>query len=93
MCRSGTALIFVNLPLDLLLNPLNVCQVTPSSKCVGDLALYLVTRGLGASDVTDPSKDGQIDYPDSVVALLEGRLGFPHRGFPEAVSWIVGLLS
>lgn len=64
--------------------------MTPSSKCVGDLALYLVTRGLGASDVTDASKAGQIDYPDSVVALLEGRLGFPHRGFPEEVSFDQG---
>lgn len=60
-------------------------QVTPSSKCVGDLALYLVTRGLKASDVTDPAKKGQVDFPDSVVGLLEGRLGFPHKGFPEEV--------
>lgn len=61
-------------------------QVTPSSKCVGDLALYLVTRGLKASDVTDPAKKGQVDFPDSVVGLLEGRLGFPHKGFPDEVS-------
>lgn len=60
-------------------------QVTPSSKCVGDLALYLVTRGLKAADVIDPSKKGQVDFPDSVVALLEGRLGFPHKGFPQEV--------
>lgn len=52
---------------------------------MGDLALYLVTRGLSTSDVTDSAKEGQIDYPDSVVALLEGRLGFPHKGFPEEV--------
>lgn len=60
-------------------------KVTPSSKCVGDLALYLVTRGLKASDVTDPAKKGQVDFPDSVVGLLEGRLGFPHKGFPDEV--------
>lgn len=60
-------------------------QVTPSSKCVGDLALYLVTRGLKAADVIDPAKKGQVDFPDSVVALLEGRLGFPHTGFPQEV--------
>lgn len=59
--------------------------MTPSSKCVGDLALYLVTRGLKAADVIDPAKKGQVDFPDSVVALLEGRLGFPHTGFPEEV--------
>eukprot|EP00903_Cladosiphon_okamuranus_P009747 g9267.t1 len=64
----------------------DIVKVTPSSKCVGDLALYLVTRGLKASDVTDPAKKGQVDFPDSVVGLLEGRLGFPHKGFPEEVS-------
>lgn len=31
-------------------------QVTPSSKCVGDLAIYLVTRGLTTQDVLDPAK-------------------------------------
>lgn len=36
--------------------------------------------------MTDPAKEGQIDFPDSVVALLEGRLGFPHKGFPEEVN-------
>ncbi|CAB1101718.1 unnamed protein product [Ectocarpus sp. CCAP 1310/34] len=63
----------------------DIVKVTPSSKCVGDLALYLVTRGLKASDVTDPAKKGQVDFPDSVVGLLEGRLGFPHKGFPDEV--------
>ncbi|CAN0087695.1 unnamed protein product, partial [Hapterophycus canaliculatus] len=63
----------------------DIVKVTPSSKCVGDLALYLVTRGLKASDVTDPAKKGQVDFPDSVVGLLEGRLGFPHKGFPAEV--------
>ncbi|CAM9750893.1 unnamed protein product [Pylaiella littoralis] len=64
----------------------DIVKVTPSSKCVGDLALYLVTRGLKASDVTDPAKKGQVDFPDSVVGLLEGRLGFPHKGFPDEVT-------
>lgn len=72
----------------LILSRLGFRQVTPSSKCVGDLALYLVTRGLKASDVTDPAKKGQVDFPDSVVGLLEGRLGFPHKGFPEEVRTI-----
>ena len=62
----------------------DVVKVTPSSKCVGDLALYLVTRDMAAQDVLDPAK--RVEYPDSVVGLMEGRLGFPHRGFPEAVQ-------
>jgi len=53
---------------------------------VGDLAIYLVTRGLSVADVTDESKAAGIDFPASVIDLLEGRLGFPHRGFPAQVG-------
>ena len=64
----------------------DVVKVTPSSKCVGDLALYLVTRNVTAEDLLDPSKASSIDFPESVVGLLKGDLGFPHRGFPKAVE-------
>lgn len=60
--------------------------MTPSSKCVGDLAIYLVTRGLSVADVLDEGKAAGIDFPASVIELLEGRLGFPHRGFPVQVG-------
>jgi len=53
---------------------------------VGDLAIYLVTRGLSTADVLDEKKAATIDFPASVIELLEGRLGFPHRGFPANVS-------
>jgi len=42
---------------------------------VGDLALYLVTRGLKASDLEDPEKAASVDFPESVVGLLRGDLG------------------
>ncbi|CAM9493429.1 unnamed protein product [Heterosigma akashiwo] len=61
-------------------------KVTPSSKCVGDLALYLINRGLSAEDVLKPEIADKIDWPSSVVDLMEGKLGFPHRGFPSAVQ-------
>jgi pyruvate carboxylase len=64
----------------------DIIKVTPSSKCVGDLALYLVTRNVNAADLLDPAKAASIDFPDSVVGLLKGELGFPHRGFPNAVE-------
>mmetsp|Transcript_10287 Transcript_10287/g.15637 ORF Transcript_10287/g.15637 Transcript_10287/m.15637 type:complete len:1291 (-) Transcript_10287:104-3976(-) len=64
----------------------DIIKVTPSSKCVGDLALYLVTRNLSAADLLDTSKASSIDFPESVVGLLRGDLGFPHKGFPESVE-------
>merc|ERR1712185_631598 len=63
----------------------DIVKATPSPKCVGDLALFLINKNMAAADVVDPVK-GNIDYPDSVIGLFEGRLGFPHRGFPKAVS-------
>lgn len=64
----------------------DIVKVTPSSKCVGDLALYLVTRNLSAADLLDESKAGSIDFPESVVGLFKGDLGFPHQGFPIEVE-------
>lgn len=64
----------------------DIIKVTPSSKCVGDLALYLVTRNLRAADVIDSEKSSAIDFPESVVGLMNGDLGFPHKGFPSKVE-------
>ncbi len=73
----------------------DVVKVTPSSKVVGDLALYLVMKGLTTSDLVDPVTQEikqnalKLDFPQSVVGLLKGELGFPHRGFPKAVEDLV----
>ena len=64
----------------------DIVKVTPSSKCVGDLALYLVTRSLTTADLLDPAKAQNIDFPESVVGLMKGELGLPHRGFPAVVE-------
>jgi pyruvate carboxylase len=63
----------------------DIVKVTPSSKCVGDMALFLVTRNMRAQDVLNPAGSA-VDWPDSVVGLLRGELGWPHRGFPHAVQ-------
>ncbi len=69
--------------------------MTPSSKCVGDLALYLVLKGLKTSDLIDPITQEikptalTLDFPQSIVGLLKGELGFPHRGFPKALEDLV----
>ncbi len=59
----------------------NIVKVTPSSKVVGDLALYLC----GASvDIAEFERNpASFDLPDSVIGFLSGELGVPAGGWPE----------
>jgi pyruvate carboxylase len=62
----------------------DIVKVTPSSKVVGDLALYMVANGLSPEDVRNPEKD--ISFPDSVVSMMRGELGYPADGFPKDIQ-------
>ena len=62
----------------------DIVKVTPSSKVVGDLTLFLVTNDLKAKDVLET--DREISFPTSVVEFFEGRLGQPVGGFPKDVQ-------
>lgn len=62
----------------------DIVKVTPSSKVVGDMALFMVTSGLTPEDVTDPEKD--IAFPESVIQLFRGDLGQPPGGWPKALQ-------
>jgi pyruvate carboxylase len=56
-------------------------KVTPTSKVVGDLALYLLSAGIDPDDLAkDPAS---YDLPDSVIGFLRGELGEPPGGWPE----------
>jgi len=59
----------------------NIVKVTPSSKVVGDFALYLC--GVDA-DIIELERDpASFDLPDSVIGFLSGELGDPPGGWPE----------
>ena len=62
----------------------DIVKVTPSSKVVGDLALFMVANGLTPQDVENPSKE--ISFPESVVSMFRGELGYPPDGFPAALQ-------
>jgi pyruvate carboxylase len=66
----------------------DIIKVTPSSKVVGDMCMFLVTRGIKASDVTK-IKPGSIDFPESVIDMLSGGLGQPDGGWPTDVQKVV----
>jgi len=61
----------------------DIVKVTPSSKAVGDMALFLVTSNLTIQDVLDSKRD--LAFPESVVDLVSGRMGQPPGGFPPKV--------
>jgi pyruvate carboxylase len=63
----------------------DIVKVTPSSKVVGDMCMFLVTRGIKAADVTK-LKPGSIDFPESVIDMLSGGLGQPDGGWPVEVQ-------
>jgi pyruvate carboxylase len=65
----------------------DIVKVTPSSKVVGDLALFLVTNDLTAEDVLDPKVP--LSFPRSVVEMMQGLLGEPPGGWPQRFQEIV----
>jgi len=66
----------------------DLVKVTPSSKVVGDMALFLFSRGIRPADVVN-LEPGSTGFPESVVDMLSGGLGWPEGGFPEAVQRVV----
>ena len=66
----------------------DIVKVTPSSKVVGDMCMFLVTRNIKAADVTK-IKPGSIDFPESVIDMLAGGLGQPDGGWPADVQKVV----
>jgi pyruvate carboxylase len=71
-----------------------IVKVTPSSKAVGDFALFLVQQGLAAEELgeerlADPehfARISRLDFPESVVQLLQGQMGQNRRGFPPRLQ-------
>ena len=65
----------------------DIVKVTPSSKCVGDLAIFLITKGVKPEDMCNlPPETG---FPESVIDLLSGNLGQPMGGWPKQVQKVV----
>jgi pyruvate carboxylase len=59
----------------------DIPKVTPSSKVVGDMAIWMVKQGLDARAVTDRAHE--LTFPESVIDYMRGLLGQPPGGFPE----------
>ena len=65
----------------------DIVKVTPSSKMVGDLAIFMVQNDLSEANIYDKAKD--MTFPDSVVSYFKGMMGQPIGGFPEKLQQLV----
>jgi pyruvate carboxylase len=62
----------------------DIVKVTPSSKAIGDLALFMVAGGLSATDIA--RGDRELAFPESVIDLLSGMMGQPPGGWPPGLQ-------
>ncbi|MEL7122726.1 MAG: pyruvate carboxylase, partial [Bacteroidota bacterium] len=65
----------------------DLIKVTPSSKVVGDMAMFMTANGLSKEDVI--KKGHTLSFPESVKNLMRGDLGQAPGGFPEDIQRIV----
>ncbi|MTW85378.1 pyruvate carboxylase [Virgibacillus dakarensis] len=65
----------------------DLVKVTPSSKVVGDMALFMVQNNLTEDDIYERGE--AIDFPDSVVEFAQGYIGQPYQGIPQELQRII----
>jgi pyruvate carboxylase len=66
----------------------DIVKVTPSSKVVGDMTMFLITRGIKPADVLNLEPDST-PFPESVIDMLAGGLGQPLGGWPKKLQSVV----
>ena len=67
----------------------DIVKVTPSSKVVGDMALFLVSHGMTVREFERLGPDHNLTVPNSVVEMFEGALGEPEGGWPEKIQQVI----
>ncbi len=65
----------------------DIVKVTPSSKAVGDMAIFMVQNDLTPENICE--KAANMDFPDSIVSYFEGMMGQPEGGFPADLQKVV----
>ncbi|MDT8441891.1 MAG: pyruvate carboxylase [Desulfuromonadales bacterium] len=65
----------------------DIIKVTPSSKIVGDMAMFMIQNNLEPEDVFERGEE--LTFPQSVVDFFKGMIGQPVGGFPERLQAII----
>ncbi|MEZ5354601.1 MAG: pyruvate carboxylase [Bryobacteraceae bacterium] len=67
----------------------DIVKVTPSSKVVGDLALFLVSHGMTVRELEALGPNHTVNIPNSVIDMFNGSLGEPQGGWPRQMQKVV----
>ena len=65
----------------------DIVKVTPSSKAVGDMAIFMVQNDLTPENIYE--KGQGMDFPDSIVSFFEGMMGQPQGGFNKKLQKLI----
>ena len=65
----------------------DIVKVTPSSKMVGDMAIFMVQNSLNKDNIYE--KGQNLTFPDSAITYFSGMMGQPEGGFPERLQKMV----
>ncbi len=64
-----------------------ITKVTPSSKMVGDMAIFMVQNELTPENIMEKGKS--LNFPDSVISYFKGMMGQPPHGFPKDLQKMI----
>jgi len=67
----------------------DIVKVTPSSKVVGDMTLFLMAKEMKPADVLKLDEHHDVSFPNSVVEMFSGVLGVPPDGWPRKLQKII----
>ena len=65
----------------------DIIKVTPSSKMVGDMAIFMTQNNLTPENIVEKGKD--LAFPDSAITYFSGMMGQPEGGFPKDLQEVV----
>ena len=64
----------------------DIVKVTPSSKVVGDMTLFLMAKEMRPADILQLDEKHDIALPNSVIEMFSGVLGVPPGGWPAEIA-------
>jgi pyruvate carboxylase len=67
----------------------DIVKVTPSSKVVGDMTLFLMAKEMRPKDVLALDGNHDVPFPNSVVEMFSGALGVPPGGWPKKLQKVI----